>query len=278
MKQEPRSGSFLDNGKAFEMRQGPHSKRGRGRGNNRRPNIPNRNQTFDSNGPDVRIRGNAHQVYEKYLALARDASASGDRVLAESLYQHADHYYRIYSAFNEADEQRRSAFPQDQHGYSSDDEYGAPREYGHGGHGDDHVQHAAPHGPTNGTGRPVEAAPADQQPALADESVSEEPRRTRSERRAEAEAAERQGGDRSEQFRRRRNGSGNGTDDDAALRQMLRAGGGDGQRPAPVPAPAEETPVAVAGEEEPRTLRRRGRPRRVAEQGLPLGEAPGGED
>lgn len=83
------------------MRQGPHQKRGRGRGN-RRSSTPNRNQTFDSNGPDVRIRGNASQVYEKYLNLARDATASGDRVLAESYYQHAEHYYRILAAFQES--------------------------------------------------------------------------------------------------------------------------------------------------------------------------------
>ena len=87
------------------MRQGPHIKRGRGRGgssnnnNNRRSGTPNRNQTFDSNGPEVRIRGNANQVHEKYLNLARDAAASGDRVLAESYFQHAEHYFRILSAF-----------------------------------------------------------------------------------------------------------------------------------------------------------------------------------
>lgn len=85
------------------MRQGPHNKRGRGRGgnNNRRSGTPNRNQTFDSNGPDVRIRGNASQVHEKYMNLARDAAQNGDRVLAESYFQHAEHYYRILSAFNE---------------------------------------------------------------------------------------------------------------------------------------------------------------------------------
>ena len=83
------------------MRQGPHNKRGRGRGGNRRVGVPNRNQTFDSNGPDVRIRGSAHQVHEKYLTLARDASASGDRVLAESYFQHAEHYFRILNAFSE---------------------------------------------------------------------------------------------------------------------------------------------------------------------------------
>jgi hypothetical protein len=73
-------------------------------GNNtgRRPNVPLRHQTFDSNGPDVRIRGNAFQVHEKYLALARDAAASGDRIAAESYLQHAEHYFRIIGQINEA--------------------------------------------------------------------------------------------------------------------------------------------------------------------------------
>jgi hypothetical protein len=61
----------------------------------RRGNGPSRNQTFDSNGPSVRIRGSAHQVMEKYLMLARDAAGQGDRVLAENYLQHAEHYFRI---------------------------------------------------------------------------------------------------------------------------------------------------------------------------------------
>lgn len=56
---------------------------------------PNRNQIFDSSGPDVRVRGNAHQVFDKYQALAREAAASGDRIQAEAYYQYADHYYRL---------------------------------------------------------------------------------------------------------------------------------------------------------------------------------------
>ena len=40
-------------------------------------------QTFDSNGPSVKIRGNAYQVFERYIALAREASSSGDRIAAE---------------------------------------------------------------------------------------------------------------------------------------------------------------------------------------------------
>lgn len=58
----------------------------------------NVNRAFDSNGPDVRIRGTASQIYEKYQALARDASTSGDRVKAENYLQHAEHYYRVIRA------------------------------------------------------------------------------------------------------------------------------------------------------------------------------------
>ena len=79
------------------MRQGANSRRSRGR-NNRKQNVPLKMQTFDSNGPDVRIRGNAYQVFEKYLQLARDAVSSGDRVAAENYYQHAEHYFRIINA------------------------------------------------------------------------------------------------------------------------------------------------------------------------------------
>ncbi|WIM11885.1 DUF4167 domain-containing protein [Enhydrobacter sp.] len=56
---------------------------------------PNRNQIFDSSGPDVRVRGNAHQVFDKYQALAREAAASGDRIMAEAYWQYADHYFRV---------------------------------------------------------------------------------------------------------------------------------------------------------------------------------------
>ena len=84
------------------MRQSSHSKRSRGRGGNRRSSgPPSRNHTFDSNGPDIRIRGNAHQVHEKYMNLAREASTNGEVVLAESYFQHAEHYYRILSAFTD---------------------------------------------------------------------------------------------------------------------------------------------------------------------------------
>ncbi len=76
------------------MRQSNNGRRTRGGRPTRRPG-PLKSQTFDSNGPEVRIRGNAHQVLEKYQNLARDAYTNGDRVMAESYYQFAEHYYRI---------------------------------------------------------------------------------------------------------------------------------------------------------------------------------------
>src|SRR5580658_5887308 len=80
---------------------GDFVKRSRGRG--RRPqnsgsNNHNPNRTFDSNGPEIKIRGSAAHVYEKYLQMARDANSAGDRVMAENYLQHAEHYYRILAA------------------------------------------------------------------------------------------------------------------------------------------------------------------------------------
>lgn len=55
-------------------------------------------RNFESNGPDVKVRGNASHVAEKYLQLARDAQSSGDSVMAENYLQHAEHYFRIVSS------------------------------------------------------------------------------------------------------------------------------------------------------------------------------------
>lgn len=79
------------------MRQGSNSRRPRSRGNGKR-HSSSKNQNFESNGPDVKVRGTAQQVLEKYLALARDAASSGDRIAAEGYYQHAEHYFRLSSA------------------------------------------------------------------------------------------------------------------------------------------------------------------------------------
>jgi hypothetical protein len=82
---------------------------------------------FDSNGPSVRIRGNAFQVHEKYLALARDAAGAGDRVAAENYYQHAEHYFRIYSADQEERAQRHPGSGQASEGHRRNGANGADR-------------------------------------------------------------------------------------------------------------------------------------------------------
>ncbi|HJS33695.1 MAG TPA: DUF4167 domain-containing protein [Alphaproteobacteria bacterium] len=110
-------------------------KRQRGRNNGRKPHIPVRSQTFDSSGPDVRIRGNAYQVLEKYLAMARDATAAGDRVAAENFYQHAEHYYRMINA--NAENQMRG--PMHGHGGHQQQQHGHGG--GHPGHGYQQPQH-----------------------------------------------------------------------------------------------------------------------------------------
>src|SRR3977135_1609791 len=95
-----------------------HNKRMRGRNNNHSNNNNNNNnrknhnpltRVFESNGPDVKIRGTASHVAEKYIQLARDAQASGDAVGAENYYQHAEHYFRLIAA---AQEQLRQNQPQ----------------------------------------------------------------------------------------------------------------------------------------------------------------------
>ena len=91
------------------MRSGP-DQRPRGRFNANRsfrqqPRNPQNNQTFDSNGPNIKIRGSAHQIFERYLALAREATANDDRIAAENFYQHAEHYFRVDNARRESNQQ-----------------------------------------------------------------------------------------------------------------------------------------------------------------------------
>ena len=94
------------------MRQPQNAKRGRGRGRrgngNAQPNVPNRNTSHESNGPDVKLRGNAQQLNEKYLALAHDAAAAGERITAEAYTQFADHYFRLHQAAIDAAEERKA--------------------------------------------------------------------------------------------------------------------------------------------------------------------------
>ena len=93
--------------------------RGRNTGNRKGPNPLSR--TYESNGPDVKIRGTAHHIGEKYLQLARDAQSSGDPVMAESLLQHAEHYFRLIAAAQVA--QQASSSYQRQPGEPEAEEY-----------------------------------------------------------------------------------------------------------------------------------------------------------
>ena len=83
------------------MRQGQHQhqqKRMRGRNNNNRKGPNQLNRSYESNGPDVKIRGTASHIADKYVQLARDAQSSGDPISAENYLQHAEHYYRLINA------------------------------------------------------------------------------------------------------------------------------------------------------------------------------------
>jgi hypothetical protein len=81
------------------MRQGQQNRRGRGR-SNRKGQSP-LTRSFESTGPEVKIRGTPSHIAEKYMSLARDATSSGDPVLAENYLQHAEHYNRIIMAFRD---------------------------------------------------------------------------------------------------------------------------------------------------------------------------------
>ena len=95
-------------------------------------NVPlNRNHVFDSNGPDIRLRGTSQQLFEKYLQLGRDATSSGDRVQAEGYFQHAEHYFRILNAMNQAAQQNQPSPPVQQQGQQQQDGRGPQHGGGH---------------------------------------------------------------------------------------------------------------------------------------------------
>lgn len=100
----------------IRMRPQQQNRRMRGRGNNNNNNNSNNNnrkgpnplsRSYESNGPDVKIRGSAQQIADKYTTLARDAQSVGDRVMAENYLQHAEHYNRIIAAAQAQQQQQR---------------------------------------------------------------------------------------------------------------------------------------------------------------------------
>ena len=154
------------------MRPNNQNRRGRGRGP-RKPHggphhggggggggAPSKAHSYDSSGPDIRVRGNAYQVLEKYLQLARDAGTMGDRVAAENFLQHADHYYRVVAAMNEGQRPRiggREVSVADVNMQNVNQGLSAAMSgHGHSGGGDDQ-QHASDNqqgGHGNGQARP----------------------------------------------------------------------------------------------------------------------------
>jgi hypothetical protein len=105
----------------------------------------NRNHVFDSQGPDLRLRGTAQQLFERYLQLGRDATSSGDRVMAESYFQYAEHYFRIIGAMQAAQQQSQQgqgggynqAGAGQANGHTG---YNGQRRYGEGNMQDSHAQ------------------------------------------------------------------------------------------------------------------------------------------
>jgi hypothetical protein len=103
----------------------------------------NPNRTYDSNGPDIKIRGSASHVYEKYLQLARDANTQGDRVMAENYLQHAEHYFRILAAIQAQQQQYAQNNPPQQQGQPNGN--GQPAYRQPGGSGEQpYIQQPAP--------------------------------------------------------------------------------------------------------------------------------------
>lgn len=119
------------------MRQSGKNTRQRGRGGRRSNNYGqiNRNTTLDSNGPDVRLRGNAQQLHEKYTSLGNEAAAAGERIPAEAYYQYADHYFRVHSTIMANLEDRRP-----------------PQQNDSSAAADDHPDHASGNGSANNSG------------------------------------------------------------------------------------------------------------------------------
>jgi len=122
-----------------------NNKRMRGRNNNHNNNGSRKGpnpltRSYESNGPDVKVRGTALHIAEKYIQLARDAFASGDYVMGENYQQHAEHYYRIIAAAqgqfqqpaptlyrDEDDEEGRDQRFAGNGGYSNGNRYGQPQ-------------------------------------------------------------------------------------------------------------------------------------------------------
>ena len=142
-----------------------NKQRMRGRHRNNKPSNPLA-RSYESNGPDVKVRGNPQHIVEKYSQLARDAQVAGDPVLAEAYLQHAEHYYRIIAAAQAAMTQQQ----REQHAQQQQN-----RSQGHNGDSNGNGNGADHHGGEQETqeGATVEAIrqPAPVQPIEDDQPV-----------------------------------------------------------------------------------------------------------
>jgi len=269
------------------------NRRSRGRNNRKGPNPLTR--SFESNGPDVKVRGTAAHIADKYMTLARDAQSSGDTVSAENYLQHAEHYYRIVMAAQAQFQQSQPQFRDgpDEGTYEDDRQVnGRPRDRfdfngadgrndddgddrfdnnnGGGGEGDD----------DRGYRPPMQARPMEQ-PSRGPEQ-DQRPRGPRNEQRYDR---------RPDRPDYRDNGHRNDyREGGRSERPDYREGGNRPERfqrpdepqpniqpPTAAPAPVEAIPVAEEAAPPPAPKRRRGRPPRVApEQEAAEGETPDG--
>jgi hypothetical protein len=124
------------------------------RGRNRKSHNP-LTRVYESNGPDIKIRGTASHVAEKYVQLARDAQTSGDPVAAENYYQHAEHYFRMIAAVQEQFRQSQPNFYRPE-GASGNDTHG----------GNDMQDEAFDDGEDDGAMAPMQEGGGGEQPSF----------------------------------------------------------------------------------------------------------------
>src|SRR5882757_837678 len=169
-----------------------HNKRMRGRNNHSNNNNNNNNRrshnpltrVYESNGPDVKIRGTANHVAEKYLQLARDAQSSGDPVSAENYFQHAEHYFRLIAVANEQFRQQNPNFTPRPEGGGGNDQQFQQRPDDNFEDGDDDGQPFAAEG-TFGTREPQPYIPPNAQPFVQRDPQPYQPREQRDAQPAE---------------------------------------------------------------------------------------------
>ena len=161
--------------------------RGRGRG---KPSGNQGSRSFESNGPDVKIRGNAATIHEKYMQLARDASSSGDRVMAENYYQYADHYFRVVAeqqAVLIEQQQRRNRQMEQQNNNNNQSDGGNDRRRNYRNRNDaDNGSGEQPQSPQQTPQQSASPTPA-QDSKASEQPESEAPRRGRRPRRQSVE-------------------------------------------------------------------------------------------